>query len=261
MDKSKKDFKIGIAFGSGGAKGAAHLGALKAFEEEGISFDIIAGTSIGSIVGALYAKGYSSNDMRALLKEIAIGDVQMTLMFALGMIDLSQIINKFTGGAHFSDLKKPFKAVAVDLDEGKEVILTEGELSKALAASSSVPPMPPIYLQGKRLVDGAFLNYVPSDVVKDMGADVVIAINLGKEHETNQVIKMTLDEFYPNNGIPLTDRSKQCYKYADFVLEPDLSNFSTSSLRGLDDMYEIGYQAAKQKMQEIKAIISNKRKG
>ena len=261
MEKGRKDLKIGIAFGSGGAKGTALLGALKAFEEEGISFDVIAGTSIGSIAGALYAKGYSSDDMMALLKEVVIGDVQMALMLALGMINISEIINRFTGGAYFSDLKKPFKAVAVDMDEGKEVLLSEGELSIALAASSSVPPFPPVNLNGKRLVDGAFLNYVPSDVVKDMGADVVIAINLGKDQETNQVIKRTLDELHPNNGIPLTDRSVKCYKYADFVLEPDLGRFSTSSLRGLDDMYDIGYKAAKDKMGQIKAIISNKRKG
>ena len=82
IDKIKKEFKIGIAFGSGGAKGVAHLGALKAFEEEGISFDIIAGTSIGSIVGALYAKGYSSDDMRSLLEEVVVSDMQTVLMLA-----------------------------------------------------------------------------------------------------------------------------------------------------------------------------------
>ena len=261
MSKNKKSFKVGIALGSGGAKGIAHLGVLKAFEEEGISFDVVSGTSIGSIVGALYAKGYSSDDMRALLKEIVLGDMQTTLMFALGMINLTEIINRFTGGACFSDLKKPFKAVTVDLDEGKEVVISEGELAVALAASSSIPPFPPIKIQGKRLIDGAFLNYVPSDVVKEMGADVVIAVNLGKEQETNQGIKRILDELYPNNGVELTDRSVKCYKYADFVLEPNLSQFSASQIRGLDEMYAIGYAVAKENMPKIKEILSNKRKG
>ena len=261
MSKNSDSFKIGLSLGSGGAKGMAHLGALKAFEEEGISFDVVAGTSIGSIVGALYAKGYTSDDMRALLKETLLGDMQITLMFALGMINLTDIINKFTGGAHFSDLKKPFKAVAVDLDEGKEVVLSSGELAVALASSSAIPPFPPVHAYGKRLVDGAFLNYVPSNVVKDMGANVIIAINLGADKETNQGIKRALDEIHPNNGIPLADRSWQCYKYSDFVLEPDLSSFSTSALRGLDEMYDIGYKTAKNKMSYIKEIISNKLKG
>ena len=261
MGKNTDNFKIGLALGSGGAKGMAHLGALKVFEEEGISFDVVAGTSIGSIVGALYAKGYSSDDMKALLGEIMLGDVQMSLMLALGMIDLVEMINKFTGGAHFSDLKKPFKAISVDINEGKEIVLDEGELAPALAASSAIFPFPPINLKGRKLIDGAFLNCVPSDVVKDMGAEVVIAINLGKGEETNQGIKRALDEFYPNNNVPLVDRSKQCYKHSDLVIEPDLSQYSSSSLRSLEQMYVIGYEATKEKIQEIKRIISNKRKG
>ncbi|MBR2336347.1 MAG: patatin-like phospholipase family protein [Clostridia bacterium] len=261
MKNDRNSFKIGLALGSGGAKGLAHLGALKAFEEEGIAFDIIAGTSIGSIVGALYAKGYSSDDMRSLLRETVVGDVQTVLMFALGTVSLTDIINKFTGGAHFSDLKKPFKAVAVDMDEGKEVVIDSGDLAVALSASSAVPPFPPIRVQGKRLVDGAFLNYVPSDVVKEMGADCVIAINLGKGRDTNQAIKRALDEFCPDNNVPLSDRASKCYEHSDFVLEPNLEGFSSSALRGFDEMYEIGYSAAKEKMQEIKEIISNKRKG
>ncbi len=261
MSTNKDSIKIGVAFGSGGAKGMAHLGVLKAFEEEGISFDLVAGTSIGSIVGALYAKGYTSCDMQELLKEVILNDMQMTLLFALGMINLKDIINKFTGGAYFSDLKKPFKAVAVDLDAGKEVVISEGELATALASSSAIPPFPPVQAYGKRLVDGAYLNYVPSDVVKEMGADVIIAINLGAGKDTNQGIKRALDEIHPNNGVPLTDRSWQCYKYSDFVLEPDLSNFSTSALGGLEEMYEIGYKTAKEKMNKIKEIISKKRKG
>ncbi len=261
MENKRKPFKIGLALGSGGAKGMAHLGALKAFEEEGISFDFVAGTSIGSIVGALYAKGYSSDDMLALLKEVGVADAQMMLMFALGIIDLREIIDKFTGGAHFSDLKKPFKAVAVDMDSGKEVVISKGELAVALAASSAIPPFPPVLADNRRLIDGAYLNYVPSDVVKDMGADVVIAVNLGKGKDTNQGIKRALDEIYPNNNVPLAERSKQCYEYSDFVLEPDLSAFSTSSLRGLDEMYAIGYNTAKEKMQQIKEAIANKLKG
>ncbi len=259
--KKRNLIKLGLALGSGGAKGLAHVGAIKAFEEEGIEFDLIAGSSIGSIVGALYAKGYSSGDMLSLLNEVAFSDAQFMFAIMLGSVGLSDIINKFTGGAHFSDLKKPFKAVAVDVDEGKEVILEKGDLSKALAASSAVPPFSPVTVDGVRLVDGAFLNYVPSDVVKDMGADFVLSINLGKGYDTNQVIKRALDEIYPKNGVPLTERSWQCYKYSDFVLEPDLSGFTSSSIREVDKMYQIGYLTAKENISEIKKLISKKRKG
>lgn len=261
MRNKTKTLKLGLALGSGGAKGMAHLGALKAFEEEGIEFDVIAGTSIGSIVGALYAKGFSSDDMLALLKEVGLANPQTMLLFALGVINLTEIINKFTGGAYFSDLKKPFKAVAVDMDSGSEVVISEGELAVALASSSAIPPFPPVNIQGKRLIDGAYLNCVPSDVVKEMGADVIIAINLATGNDTNQGIKRALDELYRDNKVPLTDRSWQCYKYSDLVLEPNLSAYSSSSLSGLDETYAIGYQTAKSKMQEIKDIISKKCKG
>ena len=257
----KNKFKIGLALGSGGAKGLAHVGAIKAFEEEGIEFDLIAGTSIGSIVGALYAKGYCADDMLSLLEEVGITDPQFMIMFAIGFIDLSDVINKFTGGAHFSDLKKPFKAVAVDVDRGKEVVLDEGELSTALASSSAIPPIRPIERDGRKLVDGAFLNCVPADVVKEMGADFVLSINLGKGFETNQGIKSALDETYPKNNIPLCNRSEKCYKFSDFILEPDLSSYGSASIKDLDEIYKIGYDLAKNKAKEIKKAIKNKRKG
>lgn len=260
-----KDFspklKLGLALGSGGAKGMAHLGAIKAFEEEGIEFDFVAGTSIGSIVGALYSKGYSSDDMRALLKEVVDGEPTLILAFTLGAISLPEIINKFTGGAHFSDLKKPFRAVAVDADSGKEVVLGDGELSTALAGSSAIPPLKPIVRNGRVLVDGAFLNYVPSDVVKDLGAEFVIAVNLGKGRDLNNKIKEDLDDLYPNNKVAFANRSKKCYEFADFVLEPDLSRFTAMSLSGLDEMYKIGYENAKENVERIKKEIENKRKG
>ena len=141
-----KKLKLGVAFGSGGAKGSAHLGALKALEEDGFEFDVIAGTSIGSVVGALYAKGYTSDDMVALFREIIEGDPTLVLSFSLGIISLTEIINKFTGGAHFSDLKKPFRAVAVNVFKGEEVVIGDGELSSALAGSCSIPPLKPIFL-------------------------------------------------------------------------------------------------------------------
>lgn len=260
-----KDFdnkiKLGLALGSGGAKGSAHLGALKAFEEEGFIFDFVAGTSIGSIVGALYAKGYSSDDMTSLFKEIINGDPALVLAFSLGVISLTEIIDKFTGGAHFSDLKKPFRAVAVDVETGKEEIIGDGELSSALASSSAIPPLKPIRREGKLLVDGAFLNYVPSDVVKGLGADFVISVNLGKGKSSNKKIKEELDEIYPKNKVPYANRSKKCYEFSDFVIEPNLDRFTSVSIGAFEDMYKIGYDTVKANAWLIRKEIENKRKG
>ena len=260
MGKNKKDFKLGLALGSGGTQGIAHLGALKAFEEEGLVFDLVSGCSIGSIIGALYAKGYSYADMLCLLNESGLSSAEFPFSFVIGAINLTDLIDGFLGGAHFSDLKKPFKAVAVDADEGKEVVFTSGSLAVALSASSAIPPFRPVRYGGKTLVDGAFLNYVPADLVKDMGADFVLSINLGKGKDTNQGIKRILDETYPSNKIPLAVRSKKCYAFSDFVLEPDLSSYGSASTRGYEERFEIGYATAKSAMKKIKELIKLKRR-
>ena len=246
--------KIGLALGSGGVKGFAHLGALRAFEEENIEFDLVAGTSIGSIVGGLYAKGYSSKDMLALLEENTV-DPQNMFLVTIGLITLPEIISRFTGGATFSDLKKPFSAIAVDMQKGEEVVINSGDLALAMACSSAIPPFRPILYKGKTLVDGAYLNYVPADVVKNMGAEKVISINLGKGKDTNQGIKRTIDELYPNNKIPLTNRSRKCYEYSDIVIEPDLSSYSSTSFDRKEEIFDIGYRAVKEKMSEILRLL------
>lgn len=248
--------KLGLALGSGGAKGAAILGVLKAFEEENIEFDVVAGTSIGSVVGALYAKGYTVGDMTRLKDSIRIEDPQNLLMLYLGGTGLTGIMRKITGGAYFDDLVKPFRAVATDLDSGEEVVMGYGEVSTAIAASSAIPPaFRPVVRDGRRLVDGAFVNYVPADVTRTLGAERVISVNLGTGNDTNQSIKKTLDEMYPENGVRLQNRSRQCYEYSDLVIAPPLDGFSSADVRRLDDMYEIGYKEAKKRMDEVLKTI------
>ena len=250
---------LGLALGSGGAKGAALLGVLKAFEEENIEFDVVAGTSIGSVVGALYAKGYTVGDMTRLKDSIRIEDPQNLLMLYLGGTGLTGIMRKITGGAYFDDLVKPFRAVATDLDSGEEVVMGYGEVSTAIAASSAIPPaFRPVVRDGRRLVDGAFVNYVPADVTKTLGAERVVSVNLGTGNDTNQSIKKTLDEMYPENGVRLQNRSRQCYEYSDLIIAPPLDGFSSADVRRLDDMYEIGYNEAKKKIPKIlKVYLKN----
>lgn len=244
--KTYKKHKLGLALGSGGARGMALLGALKALEEENIEFDVVAGTSIGSVVGALYAKGYTVGDMLRLKDSLGLSDPQNMLLLYLGGTGLVGMMRRVTGGAYFDDLIKPFRAIATDLYTGEEVVMGMGEVATAIAASSAVPPaFRPVERDGRKLVDGAFTNSVPSDAVK----------NLGAESDTNQDLKRTLDELYPGNGVKLTVKSTQCYTYSDYVLAPDLRGISGADIRRLDDMYETGYKAARDKMNEIEAAL------
>ena len=127
----KKPIKIGLALGSGGAKGAAHLGALKAFEEEGITFDVVAGTSIGAVVGAMYALKYTADDMIKIIQNYTSNEkislLKLTLSKDAGEVNLLKLI----GDKEFDDLALPFKCVACDLGTGDEIVLSEGSLAKA----------------------------------------------------------------------------------------------------------------------------------
>lgn len=254
----KKKKKLGLALGSGGAKGMAHVGILRAFDEEGISFDCVAGTSIGSVIGAMYAAGYSSASMIKYLDELDFFAAQTIVKLTLTGKSIEDIFGDVIGGSSFEDLLIPFAAVATDLKTGDEVVIKSGSVAKAMRASSAIPPvLKPASVDGKILIDGAYVNSVPSDVVKNMGADIVIGVNLSAHLPFNDQIKATLDEKYPDNGVKICDRAMAGRVYSDVLLTPDLHGYSsaTVSKTKLNEMYEIGYETAKSKMSEITDLL------
>ena len=255
----KKPVKIGLALGSGGAKGAAHLGALKAFEEEGIAFDVVAGTSIGAVVGAMYALKYTADDMIKIIQNYTSSEKISLLKFTLSK-DAGEVnLLKLIGDKEFDDLALPFKCVACDLGTGDEIVLSEGSLAKAIASSSAIPPVfKPVVFNGKRLVDGAYVNAVPADVVKSMGADVVISVALHKV-ETNQSIVKYLDILERGHGVKVQNRLKGLTN-SDYTLYPPLDEFTSSDIKHFKTMYLLGYECAKNHMDEIKATIKKAKK-
>jgi len=251
----KKRKKLGLALGSGGAKGMAHIGILTAFDEEGISFDIVAGSSIGSVIGAMYAAGYSSSAMVKYISEIDVFAAQTIVKMTLTGKTVESIFDDVVGGSEFDDLDLPYAAIAADLYTGEQVVIRSGRVSRAMRASSAIPPvLKPVEWEGRTLIDGAYVNSVPSDVVKQMGADFVIGVNLSAELPTNEIIKARLDAKYPDNGVLLCDRAKNGRDFSDVLLNPDLHEFSAASVskEKLGDMFEIGYRLAKSQMPEIK---------
>jgi len=203
--------KIGLALGGGSARGFAHIGVLKVLEREGIKIDYLAGTSIGSLVGALYALGFEAKDIEKYLLEenftkyISFKNVTFELeeyqnKKILGLsINLPKMItnpgwprglistvavrdklDQVSNWAHFEyDLKIPFKTVATDLITGEKIIMDSGKVSNAVAASISIPGIFFPFEHGEMiLVDGGLKDPVPVDVVRQMGADIVIAVSL-----------------------------------------------------------------------------------
>lgn len=255
--KKPKKLKLGLALGSGGAKGFAHLGALRAFEENGIEFDVIAGTSIGSIVGAFYANGYTSTDIFELLKTIDLSDVKNIFMSNLDGSGLFGIIENNLGPIEFNDLKKPFKAVATELVSGEEKVFDTGNVAIALCASSSMPPFfKPVIIDNERYVDGAFTNSVPADVVRGMGADYVVGIDL-RNHEAKPSL---LSRIFPTYKSKVESPWEKGYEFSDIILNPDLRGFEATSFLQGAKMYEKGYKCAIDNIVKIKADIENLKK-
>ena len=258
--KPPKAIKVGLALGSGGAKGFAHIGALKAFEEHGVKFDVVAGTSIGSIVGAFYANGYSATDMLQLMRTVDFSDVKRLVMIRMNTDGVQRGLEKAIGDLEFSDLKLPFAAVATDFQTGQEVDLFAGKLSVALCASSAYPPFfKPVPVENRLLMDGAFVNSVPADLVRGMGADYVVGVDLSAFRKQNKT--GILSEFFPNSKIVTGNASLSGYRNSDVMVKPDLKNFKATQLSSADEMYDLGYEAALAVLPQILGDLDRLRRG
>ena len=168
--------KIALCLGGGGARGFAHLGALKVFEEEGFDFDLCVGTSVGSLVGAFYSSGIAIDQLIAYSHEIDVKDVKTgKLFFPSEPLAIGELFTRRMGNMHIEDMVKPFYCVAVDIVSGKEVIFDKGSVSQAISASCAVPLIfKPVIIGDKHLVDGGVLNNIPASVCKMLGADFVV---------------------------------------------------------------------------------------
>ena len=262
--KRKSTLRLGLALGSGGAKGMAHLGALKAFEEEGIRFDIVTGTSIGSIVGALYAKGYSSSDMTEIVQSLSVKEFSKNLRPRADMSFAEELLSGYIEG-DISDLPIPFAAWATDEDTNEGVLLDHGNIARALTASSAMPPFfRAVEIDGKRLADGAFTNAIPADVARDMGADFVIGCDLSayllpdeEKSRLSRLIGSALNAFVSLRY--REDSKERGYQASDIMLRPNLLGFTATDI-GREDtarMFELGYEEAISRMPEIRKALKD----
>lgn len=240
------NMKTGLCLGAGGVKGFVHLGVLTFLQEEDIEFDFVSGCSIGSIIGGLYSLGFTPKDMVKEIIKVGFDNPQKLLYYRFTPQSISEILKGITDNKSFSDTLKPFKCVGVEMYSGKEVVFSSGNLADCMTASSAIPPYLRPYKIGKTVyVDGAFLNSVPADVLKDMGADKILSVNLSYGRPFNYGNKSNLDKFYPKNKVPASEVTHQCYNFSDVVIEPDLREFKAFSLTNLDDLFYIGYNYAK----------------
>ncbi len=251
--KKPRQIKLGIALGSGGAKGFAELGVLKAFEENEIFFDIIGGTSIGSIVGAFLADGYSSTDIMELLKAVNVSEIKNTFMLGMDTFGMKGVIDREIGNKNIEELKKPFVCIATEMESGEERAFRSGNIADALCASGCIPPFfKPVVIDGEKLVDGAFSNSIPADHVRAMGADYVVGIDLSTHESKSGGL---LSKLLPTYKGVVEEPWAKGYLNSDVVLHPDLTGFKSVSFGRAEEMFDIGYQTALEHIPKIKADI------
>lgn len=272
--RHKHDPKIGIALGSGGAKGLAHIGVLKALQKHNIEIDFIAGSSIGALIGAYYAAYPTTEKLDALAprfdkqKKYALFDPAFQGGFIKGK-KVENLIAEVLDGAEFNTLKIPFAAVATDFNTAEEIAIKNGNLLKALRASMSVPAIfQPVIYDKRLLADGGLSDPVPTEVVRNMGSDIVIAVDLYSHYFDDREIKAPPLRKIPVHSINILrhNLTLQALKTADILVSPVVPKMGFVgwdyffNLEKAQEIITAGEHAAEKVIPELKLIIETKRK-
>ncbi|HSA93570.1 MAG TPA: patatin-like phospholipase family protein [Terriglobales bacterium] len=283
--------RIGVALAGGSALGLAHIGVLKWFDDHHIPVDYVAGTSMGGLVGGMYASGYSPDEMRELVRATDWGRVfgppttyadlnfrrkedqrvfanELELGWRSGLrfppgfntgqgvsLVLSRFAAPYAEMNTFDDLPTPFRCVAVDLVKREQVVFHQGSLLDALRATMSLPTVfPPVRVGGRVLVDGGLLNNLPVDVARKMGSDVVIAVELDTPPPTPESLESLLKVGRESLTTMIFANERRSLAQADLVVSPDLNGLDSSDFERWQDLEERGYAAAEAKARFLKTL-------
>ncbi|MDE7440437.1 MAG: patatin-like phospholipase family protein [Clostridia bacterium] len=259
--------KLGLALGSGGSRGVAHVGLLKALEEEGIKPDFIAGSSMGAVVGGVYASGVSAKRMHEIVLKlrkrdiISINPAALSQMSLLRSGKVRDLLCENLALKNIEDFPVKFKCVATDILSGKEHVFESGDAAFAIQASSTIPAVfRPLKYENELLVDGGCVCRVPIKIVKEMGADVVIAMDVLKNcseriDDVHGILNMVLrvyDIMDAQNSALRYERDKSM---CDMLLQPEMKGMSQYVIKDLDKAFEEGYLLAKKNMPKIKELL------
>ncbi len=287
---AKRDMKVGLVLSGGGAKGLAHVGAIKVIEEAGIKIDYIGGTSMGAIVGALYASGYSALELDSILRNmdfnLLIEDnlprnaktfyekedserYAATLPFKNFKIsvpaaysggqniynELGRLLYHVKDVNDFNKLPIPFVCVATDIETGEEVVLDNGYLPEAIMASGTLPSLfEPAHIDNKVLVDGGIVNNYPIEKVRAMGADIIIGVDvqhgLSKRDELQSATEILLQINNFRSSAAMKEKSKQ----TDIYIKPDMSEHTVLDFDKSEAIVRLGETAAREKYTALQAL-------
>ncbi|TAL22178.1 MAG: patatin-like phospholipase family protein [Aquabacterium sp.] len=253
--------RIGLALGGGAARGFAHIGVIQVLEEQGIRPDLVVGTSAGSLVAALYASGRTGTELAALAAEMNEGSITDWMFPGRALLRgeaLARYVREKTGGRNIEQMKLPLGVVATDLDSGEPILFRRGDPGAAVRASSAVPALfQPVTIGGREYVDGGLVSPVPVRFAREMGADVVIAVDISAEpagNPTTDAMKMLLQTF------AIMSRSINHYELreADVVARPKLAGISSADFAQRRLSVLAGREAMLTVLQQLKERIAAK---
>jgi NTE family protein len=290
--------KIGLALGGGAARGLAHLGVIEVLEQAGVPVHLIAGSSMGSLVGVMYAtqprvdklirkateffaseaflnsrihnlnrgeeeepRGVWASFGKRLRQGLVLGS-QVTRLSYLEEEDLFGLLRPFVDDRDLRSLQIPMTVVVCDLVEGRELLLRKGPAIDAIAASSAVPgAFPPIRINGVECVDGGTVHMVPARIVREMGADVVIAVNVSHDYLEPPELKRALELFFRTHEITKRTLIDMQLREADVVVTPNVGPYHWADFGSTDKIIDAGREAAAAALPDIQRILADASRG
>lgn len=290
--QSTYDLKVGLVLSGGGAKGLAHIGALKIIDSLGVKIDYVAGTSMGAVIGSLYASGYSGKEIEAIFKGIdfdkLIGDeiprasrtfyerestekyaisipfndfkIQLPSAISRGQ-NVFNLLSKLTLHVshieNFEELPIPFFCIATDVESGKAVVLDKGSLPQSIAASGAFPSLfQPIEVNGQTLIDGGVVNNYPIDELKAKGMDVIIGVDVQDDLATKEELNSAPEILLQINNYRTIRAMKEKSLKTDIYIKPNIKGFTVVSFGEGKDIIKRGEEGAIKKVEELKELAN-----
>jgi NTE family protein len=255
--------KLGLALSSGGARGIAHIGFLKVLTDNGVPIDCISGSSMGAVVGSIYCAGTACEvmaDRAKILKLRDLLDIELFFFKKMGFIKGNKrenLIKEFLGEKEFPDCIIPFNCTAVDIMTGERLILDSGSLCKAVMASSAIPSIfAPVEIDGRKLVDGGVLTRLPIEAVRNLGADVVVAVDVLGDTITSMQPKSVFSTLIRTINIMDWEITKYSMHRADLVVTVEQPEVDQFMAKNLDKSIEAGERAAQNALPTIKKLLN-----
>ncbi|MCI0339187.1 MAG: patatin-like phospholipase family protein [Acidobacteria bacterium] len=256
---------VGLALGGGMARGCAHVGVLRELDKNEIPIDLIAGTSVGSLIGGAYAAGLTPDQIEAIALKISWNDLGRVTISRLGFYDSKRTEDFIRANfpvTEFEGTRIPFGAVATDIQTGKMVVFTEGSLPLAIRASCAMPIFyTPVLVNGRMMVDGGLVGHIPASVARMMGADIIIAVDVNSQHLP--IPQPTHLFTVMSQALSIMGRSTVSYLYtdADIVVRPQIEHVRPDDLSKAREMIAAGEEAALRVVPNIKKMLEPRKQG